>query len=209
MMLVSRRGRKSNLSAKQLYTFKKCVDDPVYFLSNFFKPVAPGLNKFQHKITRSLLADEHTIVLGNRLAGTTTVVMGFLIWEALFKPDQFSLIGAPSLSQAVDLCEMLAAINDVPAFLRPQVTRSLRNSITFANGSIVKVGVTSGEFTRGLRLTRLYLDNFAGCTERVQTAAIAALNPCNGRCVVDASPGTAVTTAEIAVIEEQWRKIFS
>ena len=71
--------------------FRKCKEDPVYFISNHIKVVHPifgminfDLYPFQRKLISEFKSNRFSILRKFRQAGCTTLVAAYALWKCIF-----------------------------------------------------------------------------------------------------------------------------
>jgi len=147
--------------------FANCVnqkDGPAYFLQNFFYIQHPTQGKLLYKpydFQIGLLENYHnnirSIALLGRQLGKTTTACGYLLWYAMFKPDQTILVVANKFTSALEIALRIRfAYEECPNHIRTGVTSYNKSSIEFDNGSRIVCQATSGTSGRGMSISLLY-----------------------------------------------------
>lgn len=177
MKIISRRGRAPNTNdtAEHLAVLQSCID-PIYYLNNYYQIEHPvqgttniTLHSYQEEYVRTLYFNPNVIAVMPRQAGTTTITLGYLLWEAMFRVNQRIVISAVNVAQAAQLCRIMnTGVQLTPAFIRPIVKRLTRTTVEFDNGSRLIIGVNTPNFLQGTTPTRVYLDNFAHASPKLQ-----------------------------------------
>lgn len=209
MKIVSKRGRERG-GQEASDEFKKheveaCAASPVYFINNYIYTQIPlrgpallTLRDYQEQFVDTIFQHQNVVAVISRMAGTSTVSLACALWEALFTPDTTIVVSANSASQAIQLADILRLqISHVPAWLRPRTTRWSRSTVQLENGSKVIVTVTSPNAISGSKVSRLYFDSFAHCTDRMQFdtwLSISALIAKGTKCVIASSPNGKLNT---------------
>ena len=77
-----------------LEEFKKCQEDPAYFMGQYVKVTHPvrglvpfKLYPFQEKIVKEIQNNRFNILRKFRQAGCTTIASAYALWLAVFKRD--------------------------------------------------------------------------------------------------------------------------
>ena len=166
---VKRAGVQSQWTEKEILEYKKCMENPVYFIENYIKIISldEGLVPFKlYDYQESLIThfDESrfSIVLACRQSGKSISACGYLLWFALFQPEKTIAVLA---NKGATAREMLARITimleNIPFFLQPGVKALNKSNIDFSNNSRIIAAATTGQSIRGLSVNLLYLDEFA------------------------------------------------
>jgi hypothetical protein len=86
---------------------------------------------------------------------------------------------------------MQLMVTEVPAWLRPNITRLSKSLIQFNNGSNIHIGVTSEILVRGRQADHVYFDNFAMSTPKNQGDVVSHLIQTitnGGKAIIASSP---------------------
>lgn len=157
------------LTEEEAQEWIKCANDCAYFLENYVRIQHPTkgsilfeLRKYQRKILKSLLKNKQLISLQPRQSGKSTLIVGFLLWKAIFNPNYEIGVAANKLSAAKEIIGRITySYTELPDFLKPGVVISNVYTIEFDNNSKIEGQATSGNTFRGRSLSLLYLDEFA------------------------------------------------
>lgn len=206
MKIHSRRARAQlpNTTSDQVAILQSCMD-PVYYLNNYYQvqhlvqgTTTITLFPYQEEYVRALYFNQSVIAVMPRQAGTTAVTIGYLLWEAMFRSNQRIVISAPNVAQAAFLCQVMSTgVQLTPAFIRPIVKRLTRSAVEFDNGSRLFIGVNSPNLVQGMTPTRVYLDNFANASPKLQHDTWQGLIPAVSigcGCIMASTPNTANDT---------------
>jgi hypothetical protein len=166
---VKRDGVQEAWSQEQVTEYTRCLRDPVYFASTYLKVVhldhglVPfALYPYQEKMFNHFNDNRFSIVLACRQSGKSISSVGYLLWYALFHPEQTIAILA---NKGATAREMLARITlmleNLPFFLQPGCKALNKGSIEFSNNSRIIAAATSGSSIRGMSVNLLFLDEFA------------------------------------------------
>jgi hypothetical protein len=100
---------------------------------------------------------EHQFYTNGILSHNTTCAAGFLLWKAMFTPDQTILVVANKYSQALEIMERIRyTYENIPNHIRAGVTDYNKGNITFDNGSRIISRATATDAGRGLAISLLY-----------------------------------------------------
>ena len=82
-----------------LKEFKRCAEDPIYFISKYVKVTHPvrglvpfKLYPFQHRILSDLQDHRFNILRKFRQAGCTTIAASYSLWMAIFQKHKSIII---------------------------------------------------------------------------------------------------------------------
>ena len=166
---VKREGVDDQWDKEKVEEYKKCMLDPVYFATTYVKIVHLDLGlvpfqlyPYQEEMFSQFNENRFNIVLACRQSGKSISACAYLLWYALFRPEQTIAILA---NKGATAREMLARITlmleNIPFFLQPGTKALNKGSIEFGNNSRILAAATSGSSIRGLSVNLLYLDEFA------------------------------------------------
>ena len=154
---------------EEIAEYIKCSQDPAYFARTYCKVISldKGLVPFdlypyQERMFNHFNLNRFSIVLACRQSGKSISSVAYLLWYAVFHPDQTIAILANKGDTAREmLSRVTLMLENLPFFLQPG-TRSLnKGSIEFSNNSRIVARATSGASIRGMSVNLLYLDEFA------------------------------------------------
>ena len=82
-----------------LKEFKRCAEDPIYFISKYIKVTHPvrglvpfDLYPFQHRILDNLQNHRFNILRKFRQAGCTTIAASYSLWMVIFQKHKSVII---------------------------------------------------------------------------------------------------------------------
>ncbi len=166
---VKRDGVEHNFTQHELQEYIKCMNDPAYFARNYLKVVHldKGLVNFdlypyQEKMFNHFNENRFSIVLACRQSGKSISSVGYLLWYAIFKPEQTIAVLANKGATAREmLSRVTLMLENLPFFLQPGCKALNKGSIEFSNNSRIVAAATSGSSIRGMSVNLLFLDEFA------------------------------------------------
>ena len=166
---VKRDGVEHNFTEKELQEYIKCMNDPAYFARNYLKVIHldKGLVNFdlypyQEKMFDHFNESRFSIVLACRQSGKSISSVGYLLWYAIFKPEQTIAVLANKGATAREmLSRVTLMLENLPFFLQPGCKALNKGSIEFSNNSRIVAAATSGSSIRGMSVNLLFLDEFA------------------------------------------------
>jgi len=107
-------------------------------------------------------SNRFSIILACRQSGKSISSVAYLLWCALFKPEQTIAILANKGATAQEMLgRVTLMLENLPFFLQPGCKALNKRSIEFSNNSRIVSAATSGSSIRGMSVNLLYLDEFA------------------------------------------------
>lgn len=145
---------------------QRCAHDPIYFIKNYvyIKHAKRGRIKFdlydyQIELIKKYMGQRFNIVLSARQTGKTETSCRFLLWSAIFKPDQTILVASNKSSNSMEIIAKIQyAYEELPAWLKPGADENNWNkhNISFDNKSRIVATTTSADSGRGMAISLLY-----------------------------------------------------
>ena len=166
---VKRDGVQESWTPELLTEYQKCMMDPVYFAEKYVKVISldQGLVPFklypyQKKMFSQFNSERYNIVLACRQSGKSISACAYLLWFALFKPEQTVAVLANKGATAREMLGRITLmLENIPFFLQPGCKALNKGSLEFSNNSRILAAATSGSSIRGMSVNLLYLDEFA------------------------------------------------
>ena len=166
---VKRDGISQEWTPELIEEYKKCMKDPVYFAETYGKVINldEGLVPFklypyQKKMFSHFNENRFSIVLACRQSGKSISSCMYILWYALFHPDQTIAILANKGSTSREMLSRITlALENVPFFLQPGCRALNKGNIDFSNNSRIIAAATSGSSIRGMSCNLIFLDEFA------------------------------------------------
>lgn len=129
------------------------------------------------------------------LSHNTTTASAYLLWVAIFHPNQRILVLSKDHDGAKEIMDRLwFAYEELPWWLKPGVTRNQVHTKNFDNGSEIKALATTKGSGRGKSVTLLYIDEFAFIAPNLANELWASVYPTltmtGGRCIITSTPNT-------------------
>ncbi len=154
---------------ENIIEYKKCQDDPLYFMQNYIQIVSldEGLvpfkmYDFQKKIVKTIHENRFTICKLPRQSGKSTTVVSYLLHYALFNPNSNIAILANKSSTARDiLSRVQLAYENLPKWLQQGVINWNKGNIELENKATIVAAATSSSAIRGSSFNIIFLDEFA------------------------------------------------
>ena len=166
---VKRDGVQQGWTKEDVQEYQRCMTDPVYFAETYGKVISldKGLVPFklypyQKEMFNHFQDNRFSIVLACRQSGKSISSCIYILWYALFHPDQTIAILANKGATAREmLARITLALENTPFFLQPGTKALNKGSIEFSNNSRIIATATSGSSIRGVSVNLLFLDEFA------------------------------------------------
>ena len=160
---------KVEWTEKQLLEYKKCMDNPQYFIEEYVKIISldEGLIQFKmYPFQKEMIGTFHknrfTICKLPRQSGKSTIMISYLLHYALFNPSVNIAILANKAATARDLLGRLQlAYENLPKWLQQGVMSWNKGSLELENGSKILASSTSASAVRGGSYNIIFLDEFA------------------------------------------------
>lgn len=167
--LVKRDGVEQSFTKDELEEYIRCMNDPAYFARKYVKVISldKGLVPFdlypyQEEMFSHFNDNRFSIVLACRQSGKSISSVVYILWYAIFKPEQTIAVLANKGSTAQEMIGRITlALENLPFFLQPGCKSLNRRSIEFSNNSRIVSSATSGSSIRGMSVNLLFLDEFA------------------------------------------------
>jgi hypothetical protein len=167
--LVKRDGVEQTFSQEELSEYIKCMNDPAYFATKYIKIinldrglVSFDLYPYQGQMFDHFNSNRFSIVLACRQSGKSISSVVYILWYAIFKPEQTIAILANKGATAQEMLgRVTLALENLPFFLQPGCKTLNKKSIEFSNNSRIVAAATSGNSIRGMSVNLLFLDEFA------------------------------------------------
>lgn len=155
-----------------------------------------NLNTKLHMYDVEIDHPKHCYYSNGILSHNTTVIVGYLLWFAMFNPDSTVLIAANKYKQALEIMKRVRyAYEMCPDYIRAGVTGYNKGHIEFDNGSAIYSEATTETTGRGLSISCLYLDEFAFVPPRLANDFWTSIQPTlstGGKCIITSTPNTDV-----------------
>ena len=154
---------------EELQEYKRCMDDPQYFVENYIMIVSLDhglvpfkLYDFQKEMIGTFHNNRFTICKLPRQSGKSTTITAYLLHYVLFNPSVNVAILANKAATARDLLGRLQlAYEHLPKWLQQGVMSWNKGSLELENGSKILASSTSASAVRGGSYNIIFLDEFA------------------------------------------------
>lgn len=186
-------------SPEQIDEIRRCSEDILYFTRNYVKVVDIEHGSvlfepydYQLDMISAFLNNRNTIIMAGRQLGKTTASVAYLLWTAIFKPEQTILVVSNVFAAASEIMERVRfAYEELPTWMKPGVTSYNKNSINFDNKSRIIARATTKNTGRGLSISLLYCDELAAVDKNKQQEFWSAIRPTlgqSGKCIITSTP---------------------
>jgi len=198
---------------ESILELQRCAADPVYFIRNYvyIKHAKRGKIKFnmydyQEEMVKRYHTNRFNIVLSARQTGKTETSCAFLLWSAIFKPDQTILVASNKSSNSMEIIAKIQyAYEELPAWLKPGIDENSWNKheCKFDNQSRIVATTTSVDSGRGMAISLLYADEFAFVKPHVSRQFYDSILPTistGGSMIISSTPN-----GDVGQYAELWR----
>lgn len=166
---VKRDGVLQEWTPGLLQEYKKCMDNPIYFVETYVKVISLDdgmvpfvLYPYQRKMFEQFQENRFSVVLACRQSGKSISACAYLLWYVLFNPEKTVAILANKGATAREMLNRITLmLENIPFFLQPGSKALNKGSLEFSNNSRILAAATSGSSIRGMSVNLLYLDEFA------------------------------------------------
>ena len=166
---VKKDGVEEDWNPQKVQEYAKCMADPAYFARTYIKVINLNdglvpfdLYPYQEKMFKHFDDNRFNVVLACRQSGKSISSVAYLLWYALFHPEQTVAVLA---NRGATSREMLGRITlmleNLPFWLQPGCKTLNKGSIEFSNNSRILAESTSSSSIRGFSVNLLMLDEFA------------------------------------------------
>jgi len=150
--------------------YKKCLQDPVYFMKRYCIIQHPQRGKipfnlfpFQEKTLSDFYNFDYNIILKSRQLGISTLCAGYALWLMIFFSDKNVMVIATKQDTAKNLVTKVRVMwQNLPSWLKgTEPDEHNKLSMRFKNGSQIKAVTTSSDTGRSEALSLLIVDEAA------------------------------------------------
>ena len=203
-VLTKKANQKETFTEQQIFDLQSCMD-PIegylYFARKFAYIQHPVKGKllfdpfeYQERLLKSYHNFRFNVNMLPRQTGKTTCAGIYLLWYAMFNPDQTILIAAHKYTGAQEIMQRIRYAYELcPDHIRAGVTNYNKGSIEFENGSRIVSATTTGNTGRGMSISLLYCDEFAFVQPNVATDFWTSISPTlatGGRAIITSTPNS-------------------
>ena len=203
-VLTKKAHSKEKFTEEQVQHLLLCSDPTngyAHFARNFFHIQHPVKGKmlfkpyeYQERLLQSYHDFRFNINMLPRQSGKTTCASAYLLWFAMFHPDQTILVAAHKYTGSQEIMQRIRYGYELcPDFLRAGVVSYNKGSIDFDNGSRIVSATTTGNTGRGMSISLLYCDEFAFVQPNIATEFWTSISPTlatGGRAIITSTPNS-------------------
>jgi len=203
-VLTKKAHTREKFTEEQIADLVHCSDPKKgydYFAKKFFFIQHPVRGKcvfepfgYQTKLLSSYHDFRFNINMLPRQSGKTTTAACYLLWYAMFHPDQTILIAAHKYTGAQEIMQRIRYGYELcPDYIRAGVTNYNKGSMEFENGSRIVSATTTGNTGRGMSISLLYCDEFAFVNPGIAQEFWTSISPTlatGGRAIITSTPNS-------------------
>jgi hypothetical protein len=203
-VLVKKAHTKETFTEQHIQDLAECAKHDSgyhYFTERFFYIQHPVKGKivfepfeYQKRLLDAYHGHRFNINMLPRQMGKTTCAAGYLLWYAMFHPDQTILISAHKFSGSQEIMQRIRYAYELcPDHIRCGVVNYNKGSIEFDNGSRIVSTTTTGNTGRGMSISLLYCDEFAFVPPNIADEFWTSISPTlatGGRAIITSTPNS-------------------
>jgi hypothetical protein len=203
-VLVKKAHAKSKFTEREIEDFYACMDPEegyLAFAKKFFYIQHAVRGKvlfepfdYQVKLLSSYHNNRFNVNMLPRQSGKTTCASAYLLWYAMFHPDQTILVAAHKYLGAQEIMQRIRYGYELcPDYIRAGVVSYNKGSIEFDNGSRIVSQTTTGNTGRGMAISLLYCDEFAFVQPNIAEEFWTSISPTlatGGRAIITSTPNS-------------------
>jgi hypothetical protein len=219
-VLTKKAHVKETFTEQHLLDLAACSDPNTgyhYFCKNYFYIQHPVKGKmlfepfeYQTRLLDAYHGHRFNINMLPRQMGKTTCAAGYLLWYAMFHPDQTILISAHKYTGSQEIMQRIRYAYELcPDYIRAGVVNYNKGSMEFDNGSRIVSTTTTGNTGRGMSISLLYCDEFAFVPANIADEFWTSISPTlatGGRAIITSTPNSDEDT--FAIIWKEANKKF-
>ena len=203
-VLTKKAHQRERFTEEQIADLVACTNDKSgfeAFAKKFFFIQHPVKGKclfepfeYQQRLLRSYHDHRFNINMLPRQSGKTTTAACYLLWYAMFHPDQTILIAAHKYTGAQEIMQRIRYGYELcPDYIRAGVVNYNKGSMEFENGSRIVSATTTGNTGRGMSISLLYCDEFAFVNPGIASEFWTSISPTlatGGRAIITSTPNS-------------------
>ena len=203
-VLTKKAHSKEKFSEEQVQNLLMCADPSegyLHFAKYFFYIQHAVKGKllfepfqYQERLLSSYHNNRFNINMLPRQSGKTTCASAYLLWYAMFHPDQTILVAAHKYTGAQEIMQRIRYGYELcPDYLRAGVISYNKGSMEFDNGSRIVSATTTGNTGRGMSISLLYCDEFAFVQPNIAEEFWTSISPTlatGGRAIITSTPNS-------------------
>lgn len=203
-VLIKKANQRETFTQEHITDLLNCTDPEtgyMYFMRNYFYIQHPVRGKiifepydYQVKLLKSYNDHRFNINMLPRQSGKTTCAAGYLLWYAMFNPDQTILVAAHKYTGAQEIMQRIRYAYELcPNHIRAGVVNYNKGTIEFENGSRIVSQTTTGNTGRGMAISLLYCDEFAFVPPNIAEEFWTSISPTlatGGKAIITSTPNS-------------------
>ena len=219
-VLTKKAHTKERFTEQQVQDLLMCSDPEIgylHFARKFFHIQHPVKGKllfepfeYQERLLSSYHNHRFNINMLPRQSGKTTCASAYLLWYAMFHPDQTILVAAHKYTGSQEIMQRIRYGYELcDDSIRCGVVSYNKGSIDFDNGSRIVSATTTGNTGRGMSISLLYCDEFAFVQPNIATEFWTSISPTlatGGKAIITSTPNS--DEDEFAVIWKDSQDLF-
>ena len=201
-VLTKKAHTRESFTELQIQDLLQCATEDTgyhYFCEKFFYIQHPVKGKmlfepfeYQTRLLDAYHGHRFNINMLPRQMGKTTCAAGYLLWYAMFHPDQTILISAHKYTGSQEIMQRVRYAYELcPDHIRCGVINYNKGSIEFDNGSRIISTTTTGNTGRGMSISLLYCDEFAFVPPNIADEFWTSISPTlatGGKAIITSTP---------------------
>jgi len=203
-VLIKKAHQRETFTEQQIQELVLCADPNNgyhHFVKNYFYIQHPVRGKmlfepfeYQNRLLDAYHHHRFNVNMLPRQMGKTTCAAGYLLWYAMFHPDQTILISAHKFTGSQEIMQRIRYAYELcPDYIRSGVINYNKGSIEFENGSRIVSTTTTGNTGRGMSISLLYCDEFAFVPPNIADEFWTSISPTlatGGRAIITSTPNS-------------------
>ena len=203
-VLTKKANQRETYTEEQINDLMQCMNPDagyLYFAEKFAYIQHPVKGKllfdpftYQERLLKSYHNYRFNINMLPRQTGKTTCAAIYLLWYAMFNPDQTVLIAAHKYTGAQEIMQRVRYAYELcPDHIRAGVVNYNKGSMEFENGSRIVSATTTDNTGRGMSISLLYCDEFAFVAPNIAEEFWTSISPTlatGGRAIITSTPNS-------------------
>jgi hypothetical protein len=178
-------GVPISFTEQEILEYKKCSEDPIYFVDNYCYIVTldHGLQLFklydcQKKKLKLIHENRKVILMEGRQQGKTTTAAAYILWYTLFQESKSVAILANKSSTAREIMSRYQLMyENLPLWMQQGVKTWNKGDIELENGSKIFTAATTIAGIRSKSVNLLYIDEAAIIPNNIADAFFTSVYP--------------------------------
>ena len=166
---VKKDGIEEDWEPAKVQEYAKCMANPSFFATKHIKIINLNdglvpfdLYPYQEDMFEHFKNNRFSVLLACRQSGKSISSLAFLLWYALFNPEQtIAVLANRGATSREMLGRITLMLENLPFYLQPGCKTLNKTSIEFSNNSRIIAESTSSSSIRGFSVNLLFLDEFA------------------------------------------------